>query len=66
MTRRQNAMMDRKYRKVVIRPDTEYLDKLNKALNLAHKFNISHPVDKALAIHLTNGRKLKPKRLSYE
>jgi hypothetical protein len=60
MTRRQNAMMDRKYRKVVVEPGIEYVDKLHKALIAATGLEGVSPIERNLAIYLANGAKLKP------
>lgn len=56
MTRKQNAIMDRKYNKVVVKEEYDYIDRLARAYDLVFKIRTKGP-DRFLheAKYLANG-----------
>lgn len=52
MTRKQNAIMDRKYSKVVVKTNYDYISRLDRAIDLATKIRMTPPSVREHAMHL--------------
>lgn len=57
MTRKQNAMVDRKYKKVITKDNYTYLDRLSQALHVSERLYSVPPIMKKRAERLAKGEK---------